>query len=576
MLSSFKHKLAVYFLLLAVAPLTAAFWGFGTLAKREEERRVDARLEAELRAVYASYGQSADQVRVRARSLGARRDIQRGFRLGRFGSLPRGVAAVGPHRVAVGRRGTLEARQIVQVRAGRRVIGSITAVLPLDRTLLRNLRSNSGLAHGDRIVFLPRSGHDRHRLAAGRPLAVLVARSRYRAVATGPLSEQPKVQIAVLAPADAIAAQAAATRRRLLYVLLGGLLILAAIAAAEGRSIMRWVRELATAAEAIGRGQLDRRVPVRGRDEFADLASSFNSMADQLRARMVELELQRARLRESLGRTGELLTATHDEEQLLSLIASAAVEAADAEGAVLIGEHGAVVEVGTLADDAKTFELPIATGESRFGILILHAAELGEDDLLATRALVAQGANALENARLHEAIAFQAISDELTGLANRRRCQEQLAAEVARGERYETPFALILCDIDEFKAANDMHGHPFGDLVLRQFARVLEGTLRDIDVSGRWGGEEFLVILPGTTLEGAIDAAERIRTEFAALELISEGRPVRITASFGVAEFVPGTDALGLVRRADEALYQAKRRGKNRVESAVESAVVER
>src|SRR5438045_8459506 len=130
-------------------------------------------------------------------------------------------------------------------------------------------------------------------------------------------------------------------------------------------------------------------------------------MADQLRTRMLELELQRTRLRESLGRTGELLTATHDEEQLLSLIASAAVEAADAEGAVLIGEHGAVIEVGTLAADAKTFELPIAPGESRFRILILHAAELGEDDLLATRALVAQGANARENGSLHEAIALQ-------------------------------------------------------------------------------------------------------------------------------------------------------------------------
>ena len=104
---------------------------------------------------------------------------------------------------------------------------------------------------------------------------------------------------------------------------------------------------------------------------------------------------------------------------------------------------------------------------------------------------------------------------------------------------------------------------------------MLEGTLRDIDVPGRWGGEEFLVILPGTTLEGAVDAAERIRTEFAALALISEDRPVRITASFGVAEFLPGTDVLGLVRRADEALYQAKRRGKNRVESAAESAVTE-
>src|SRR5438045_9488893 len=138
-------------------------------------------------------------------------------------------------------------------------------------------------------------------------------------------------------------------------------------------------------------------------------------MADQLRARMVELEWPGARLREPLGRTGQRLTATHDEEQLLSLIASAAVEASDAEGAVLIGEHGAVVEVGTLADDAKTFELPIATGESRFGILILHAAELGEDDLLATRALVAQGANALENATLHEANALQAISATPTG-----------------------------------------------------------------------------------------------------------------------------------------------------------------
>src|SRR5204862_5016865 len=193
---------------------------------------------------------------------------------------------------------------------------------------------------------------------------------RYLAVAPGAWSEQRKVRVAVLAAAAALAAQAAATRRRLLSVLLGGLLILAVIAAAEGRSIMRWVRELATAAEAIGRGQLDRRVPVRGRDEFADLAGSFNSMADQLRTRLVELELQRTRLRESLSRTGELLTATHDVDQLLTLIASAAVEAADAEGAVLLGEDGAIVEVGTLADDAKTFELPVATAGSRFGILI--------------------------------------------------------------------------------------------------------------------------------------------------------------------------------------------------------------
>jgi len=579
MLASFKHKLAVYFLLLAVAPLTAAFWGFGTVAKRAEERSVDSRLGAEIRSVSASYERQADHVRALARNLASRREVQRQLALGRFAGLPRDVSIIGPHRLAVGRRGTIESIQTVRVKKGRRLIGSILAVLPLDRSLLRKLGLESGLAHGDRIVFVPRSARERRRpqpLASGRPLAVSVAGSRYRALAAGPLAEQPDVQIAVLAPAQPIEAEAAATRKHLLYVLFGALLVLAAIAAAEGRSVMRSVRELALAAEEIGRGRLDRRVPVRGRDEFAGLAGSFNSMADQLRTRLLELELQRTRLRESLSRTGNLLTATHDVDQLLSLIASAAVEAADAEGAVLLGEHGAVIEVGTLADDAKTFELPIATRESRFGIMILYAAELDEDNLLATRALVAQGASALENARLHEAAALQARSDGLTGLANRRHCEERLLAEVTRSERYETPLAVVLCDIDEFKAANDTHGHAFGDLVLQRFADVLRETLREIDVSSRWGGEEFLIVLPGTTLPGAVEAAERIRTGFAALELGGGDATARMTASFGVAGFVPGLDAPDLVRAADEALYEAKRRGKNRVRSAVETAAVER
>jgi diguanylate cyclase (GGDEF)-like protein len=579
MLPSFKHRLAVYFLLLAVLPLTAAFWGFGTIAKRAEERRVDSRLGAELRAVFASYERQTDQLTKQARRLARRQDVQRGLRARSFGALPRGVRVVGPHRLAIGTEATLEATQTVQVRAGNRVVGSIVAVLPLDRRLLRRLSSDSGLGRGDRIVFVPRSKRETkslHSVAAGRPLALSVAGSRYRGLATSPLTGQPNVQLAVLAPAKEIAAQAAGIRKRLLYVLLGALLILAAIAAAEGRSIMRSVGELAAAAQAIGRGRLDRRVPVRGRDEFAELATSFNSMADQLHIRLQELELQRKRLRDSLSRTGELLTATHDIDQLLFLIASAAVEAAEAEGAVLLGEDGAFVEVGTVADDAKRFELPIATPSSRFGILILYADELGEDELLASRALVAQGATALENARLHEAAALQAISDELTGLANRRHCEERLLAEIARSERYDTPLGVIVGDIDEFKAANDTHGHAFGDLVLRRFADVLRGTLRDVDLIGRWGGEEFLIVLPETTLDGAIEAAERIRTGFAAVELGPEDARVRMTASFGVAGFVPGTDALELVRAADDALYDAKRRGKNRVKAASETATTAR
>src|SRR5205823_7141165 len=104
MLSSFKHKLAVYFLLLAVAPLTAAFWGFGTIAKHAEERQVDSRLGAELRAVFASYERQADHVKAVARSLAGHRDVQRGLRLGSFGRLPSDVTIAGSHRLVVGRR----------------------------------------------------------------------------------------------------------------------------------------------------------------------------------------------------------------------------------------------------------------------------------------------------------------------------------------------------------------------------------------------------------------------------------------------------------------------------------------
>src|SRR5580765_1831715 len=233
MLASFKHKLALYFLVLAVLPLAAAFWGFGTLAKRAEERRVDSRLEAELRAVFASYNHRVGQVESRAHRLAGRLDVQH--------------ALTGGRRLVVGRRATLEATRLVRVRKGRRTVGSILAVLPLDHALLRDLRSDTGLARGDRIVFVPvakAKAARLHRLAPAQPMAVSLSGSRYRALATAPLAEQPSVQLALLAPGDAIDAAAASTRRHLLYVLLGGLVLLAAIAAAEGRSVMRSVREL--------------------------------------------------------------------------------------------------------------------------------------------------------------------------------------------------------------------------------------------------------------------------------------------------------------------------------------------
>jgi diguanylate cyclase len=158
-----------------------------------------------------------------------------------------------------------------------------------------------------------------------------------------------------------------------------------------------------------------------------------------------------------------------------------------------------------------------------------------------------------------------AIRDELTEVYNRRFLMETLARERLRAERLGQPVSICLMDIDHFKAINDSLGHPAGDTVLRQLPLVAAGGLRGIDVFGRFGGEEFLVVLPGTGLEGARAVAERMRTavESASFNGLPAGR--RITVTVGVAERSKGEDLPALLGRADRALYAGKAGGRNRV-----------
>jgi diguanylate cyclase (GGDEF)-like protein len=165
----------------------------------------------------------------------------------------------------------------------------------------------------------------------------------------------------------------------------------------------------------------------------------------------------------------------------------------------------------------------------------------------------------------------QALVDGLTGLANRRAASDALLAESARAQRLETPLAVVLADLDDFKNVNDMHGHAVGDEVLRVFAGVLRETLRESDLAGRWGGEEFLILLPGADEEGAAQLADRIRIALAA-RAIPSAPGLRVTASFGVAEYAGQSNTEQLVDAADSALYRAKRAGRDRVERAVPAA----
>ena len=153
--------------------------------------------------------------------------------------------------------------------------------------------------------------------------------------------------------------------------------------------------------------------------------------------------------------------------------------------------------------------------------------------------------------------------DALTGLTNRRWLDEVLRLEVERAHRYGAPLAVIMVDLDHFKQVNDSFGHAVGDQVLKSAARTLQEAVRLTDVVGRYGGEEFLVLLPNTELGQATALAERMR---AGLRLMPVGfRPDPVTGSFGVTQWAAGDTVAGLVDRADEALYEAKGAGRDRV-----------
>lgn len=174
----------------------------------------------------------------------------------------------------------------------------------------------------------------------------------------------------------------------------------------------------------------------------------------------------------------------------------------------------------------------------------------------------------------NERLQALATSDALTGLANHRSMIALLDNEVERAQRYEHGFAVAFIDLDHFKAVNDSFGHPMGDAALREFASVVHDALRGPDILGRWGGEEFVAILPETDAEGAMGVAERVRAAVAGHAFKSAGR-VHITCSCGVANF-PGDapDRDGIIAMADRAMYASKRLGRNQVRAASDPAVL--
>ncbi|MCR4303374.1 MAG: diguanylate cyclase [Gallionella sp.] len=394
--------------------------------------------------------------------------------------------------------------------------------------------------------------------------------------------------------------------------ILGLTLILGVAGFAMARFVVtRPLRRLIEATNAMAAGAYDKRVPAISRDEIGELAKTFNHMAaavsekttriavlNEIAVRITSMQSLRD-LMDEIMRRGILLTGAQaaciafynqmdrrfDEwiTQGLSNQFMKNIKSMSIDMAVKTFEFGLSIQCNDRPETEHKLDrlsqeegikslicLPLTSHANRLGVIYFFRKDRDhflpdETEILVTFAHLAAGA--IENARLQEKTLNLAVTDNLTGLRNRRYFDQRLSEEIHHATRLGTPFSLLMLDIDDFKLINDTHGHVAGDRVLQAMGRVLSGQLWQVDIAARYGGEEFAVILPQTDFDAAKSVAERVRKSISKLSVpLPDGDKLGVTVSIGVACYPRCGDTVeSLVEHADQALYTAKREGKNRV-----------
>src|SRR5438552_3286884 len=362
--------------------------------------------------------------------------------------------------------------------------------------------------------------------------------------------------------------------------------------AVPGTPNTRWVVavEISLRRLAVTAGALETHVDVRRRDELGELADAFNTMTRGLRERealkatlalseTLELKQVLERLLDSLARAvpfqeASILVETRD---AMDVVVSRGARGKDESHRLVPNSAHVERAVTTLQpavnDGWQMMALPLIRRGVVIGVVCLESNRpYTEADVRLAQSLTQPAAMAVENARLFDEVQRLATLDGLTSTYNRRHFMDLAQLQYDNARRFGHPLTAMMLDVDHFKRINDRHGHHVGDQVLRALAERCRRALRSVDVLGRYGGEEFAIVLPGTTQHNAATVlAERIRKRVADEPIKTDDGAVKVTVSVGVAELdaeMRGPE--DLLKRADAALYEAKQAVRNRV---VEDAV---
>lgn len=226
------------------------------------------------------------------------------------------------------------------------------------------------------------------------------------------------------------------------------------------------------------------------------------------------------------------------------------------------------------SEDKKTYALPLFSETKNVGVLVAKSTneKITDKDIDYLNQLSTQIATTINRANVYAEILKHATLDALTGFYNRRQLEERIKQEVSNAKRQKAPLCGIMTDIDFFKSVNDTYGHAVGDLVLKTIAKVIRCQLREYDIAGRYGGEEFSILLPFTKINEAQMVAERLRKtiedkviDISKINPDSEVKTIKVTLSLGVYEMKENDNECDLLIKADKALYQAKNTGRNKV-----------